>query len=265
MHSAGYSIVTAFGVRECWARSSGYPFWLGSYQQFIGTFAFSACSWGHFFQFHTTPEEFSYYDRLPYAPSWTWAGWEGEIGWHAGSRDPAHWKVFEELGKRAGDYIANISLQLVNGKPLRDLEASELSCCLNKIAPHFIICYPRVLKEVKIYEQFDFSENWKVFDMDLHNRASFSTKPPASLRGILGTDNRCWKFVLMADSMRRYSDVKRNFKLYFFLIIEVDDIFQNDNIYVGRRVGSCIGHRFMKEESEFEKHLLREAYTLWIE
>jgi hypothetical protein len=102
----------------------GLPVMLESYQQLIFTFAFSVCGWGHFFNFDQDPNEFSYFERIPHFPSWTWAGWKGNIGWKAGDRCGGDWRSFLESVRETKKYVADISLKLLGGRFLGDLEIS---------------------------------------------------------------------------------------------------------------------------------------------
>ena len=140
----------------------GLPVGLGSYPQLVGSFVFSICTWGHILRYDINLQEFSWFRRLPHFSSWTWVGWQGEISWHCGDLGAANWQIFGLLGIGAKHFIADISLRLLEGRLLDDVEASRWANCVDQISPFFVIREPYVLKEVKLRNDHRHNESWMI-------------------------------------------------------------------------------------------------------
>jgi len=242
---------------------------LGSYPQLVGSFALSICTWGHILRYEINLQEFSCFRRLPHFPSWTWVGWQGEISWACGDHGAGDWQVFEWLGTGAKHFIADISLRLLDGRSLDDVEKSRWANFVDQISPFFVIRKPYVLKEIKLRNDHRYNGSWMIFDIQIPHWGSFSAKPPTTIDSTVHrsptADNSQWEFILMLEYTRKFQSEKRNYKIYYFLIVKLDNKLQECNSFVGHRVGCCIAQRVLKDESEFEKLLIHQDYTVRVE
>ena len=154
---------------------------------------------------------------------------------------------------------------LLDGRSLDDVERSRWADCVDQISPFFVIREPYVLKEVKLCNDHRYDGSCMIFDIQIPHRGSFSAKPPTTIHRSPRSDNRQWEFILMLEYTQNFQSEWRNYKIYYFLIVELDNKLQECNSFAGPRVGCCIAHRFLKDESEFEKLLIRQDYTVRVE
>jgi len=108
---------------------------------------------------------------------------------------------------------------LLDRRSLDNVETSHWANCLDKISLFLVIREPYILKKVKLRNDDKFNRNLKIFDMQIPHWGFFSTKLPTTIHRSPKADNRQWEFVLMLDYTRNFQSEKRNYKVYYFLII----------------------------------------------
>jgi hypothetical protein len=229
----------------------GLPVITSSYQELISSLAYSICTWHH--QYDSEP---SSRKRIRQLPSWTWAGWEGEVSMYA---IPVEWgkdflmpvtkpqesslaaKTSSQIWNSRSEGTARVSyfsLRQLDGSSLEHLEMSQIVDILDRLAPCFMLHQPYVLKNVDSGENIlsaictRFREHISPTFEERYIKAYFSVKLRTNQRGAFMASNGKLECIFMGLEGRFYITLH-------FLIVQINGKYGARGIeYVGERIGA---------------------------